>query len=237
MSGPGRPPDSMGGATVPIGDVVTRRSRHPVSREGEVRNLGQEEPHAVTYASVQELMEAVLESGERRVSFAAVMRALAKGESEQVAVVLTEDRLLVASVAWPSDYELTEALDRDVCTVLGHEDRDDGTSRLMIGHPDGMIKLEFAVEWRKEAFVIREALSKRSAQEPLIRPSSEDSLRSALGQVWRDRLLELPSSSEEAEGARFMYEAIHGSARSAELDDDVFAELHGLSAAEATDAD
>ena len=113
MSGPGRPPDSMGGSTVPIGDVVTRRSRHPVSREGEVRNLGQEEPHAVTYASVQELMEAVLESGERRVSFAAVMRALAKGESEQVAVVLTEDRLLVASVAWPSDYELTEALDRD----------------------------------------------------------------------------------------------------------------------------
>ena len=180
-------------------------------------------------------MESVLERGERRVSFAAVMRALAKGESAQVAVVLTEGRLLVASVAWPSDYELTESLDREVCTVLGHEDRDDGTSRLIIGHPDGMIKLEFATEWRKEAFVIREALAKHSVQEPIIHPSSEDSLRTALGQVWRDRLLELPCASEEAEGARFMYEAINRPAHSGELDDDVFAELHGLSATESGD--
>ncbi len=189
----------------------------------------------MTYSSVQELMEAVLERGERRVAFAAVMRALAKGTSVQVAVVLTERRLLVASVAWPSDYELTEALDREVCTVLGHEDRDDGTSRLIVGHPDGMIKLEFATEWRREAFVVREALSKRSAQEPIIHPTSDEALRMALGQVWRDRLLELPSASEEAEGARFMYEAIHGAAYSDELGDDVFAELHGLSVMESGD--
>lgn len=183
----------------------------------------------MTYTSVQELMEAVLEPGERRVSFAAVMRSLADGESTQVAVVLTELRLLVASVAWPSDYELTEAMETGKCTVLGHEDRDDGTSTLVVGYPDGMIKLEFAPEWRREAFVIREALSKRSVQEPLIHPAAEDSLRTALGEVWRDRLLELPSASGEAEGARFMYEAIHGSAKSDMMNDDAFAELRGLS--------
>ena len=191
----------------------------------------------MTYASVQELMEVVLAPGERRVSFAAVMRSLAKGESVQVALVLTERRLLVASVAWPSDYELTESLDRDICAVLGHEDRDDGTSTLVVGYPDGMLKLEFSPEWRREAFVVREALSKHSAQEPLIHPSSEDSLRAALGEVWRDRLLEVPSSSEEAGGARIMYEAIHGSARSSNMDDDVFAELRGLSVGDSGDGE
>jgi len=183
----------------------------------------------LTYTSVQELMEAVLGAGERRVSFAAVMRSLADGESAQVAVVLTELRLLVASVAWPSDYELTESLEREVCSVLGHEDRDDGTSTLVVGYPDGMIKLEFAPEWRREAFAIREALFKHSAQEPIIHPTSEDSLRAALGQVWRDRLLEFPSSSEEAGGAHVMYEALHGMARSDTMSDDAFAELHELS--------
>lgn len=196
-----------------------------------------EDPYAVTYASVQELMDVVLEPGERRVSFAAVVRSSAKGEAVQVALVLTELRLLVASVAWPSDYELTESLSRDTCAVLGHEDRDDGTSTLVVGHPDGMIKLEFSPEWRREAFVIREALSKHSVQEPLIHPSSENSLRAALGEVWRDRLLELPSSSGEAEGVRFMYEAIHGSARSDEMNDDVFAELRGLSVGEPGDGE
>ncbi len=194
-------------------------------------------PPAVTYPSIEDLLGNNLEAGERRLSFAAVRQRTGEGsEPEEGAVVLTDRRLLLVSVAWPTDYELKTSLPRSSCAILRHHDDPEGSSRLALGTPDGELDLEFPSQWRREAYAIREALTdhERQAPEPMLGADSDGSLRHALGDVWREQLIASPSASVEAGRARILYEAVLGPADGFDqaFGDDVFAELRGLSATE-----
>ena len=185
-------------------------------------------------ASIEHLIRDGQTEGEPVVTFARAKYRVGKQDFTDAAVVLTERRLFLATTDWPTDYEISISLERDSCFLLNHEELADGSTLLLICHPCGVLCLYLAPSWNEEAQLVRETLSAGPIlpKDLMLSPRSVSVLRQGLEGFWRHRL-GCASSADRAERVRSFLQA-REAPRPVDfaLQDDVFAEFHGLTVEE-----
>lgn len=113
-----------------------------------VRNLADDSIRANT---VEDVIGRAVDPGELVLFQSKVLRRLTFQLFEKAVVVLTDQRLLIVSGAFPSGHELTQAHLSSQCAVINTKERFDGSRIVAIRHSEGTLCLYFARPWRAQA--------------------------------------------------------------------------------------
>ena len=105
----------------------------------------------VTGDSIQGVLSQATDSGETVEVFASAERRTGTDDFEQVAVVLTKNRLLIVSPTKDLGYELSTAEARPDCNVISQTVMPDGSLSVVLDAGQHYLGLHFPSSWRPEA--------------------------------------------------------------------------------------
>lgn len=111
----------------------------------------QSEPEDARPGSVEDLIEKTVDPGEQVLFIAKVLRRMTFQLFEKAMVVLTDQRLIVLTPAFPSGWELNQAHANAACSILNTKERFDGSRIVAFSHEDGTLCLYFPRQWRAQA--------------------------------------------------------------------------------------
>ncbi len=110
-----------------------------------------------------------MSSGERILTFASCERQTGEAAFEEVAVVLTNDRMMIIG---PSDenFQLEAMAERTSCKVINSKSREDGSTLAAFKLGKDKALLFFPLSWRTEAAAIIEGIRSGKVAEPSPEP-------------------------------------------------------------------
>jgi hypothetical protein len=187
---------------------------------------------AMSASTFQQLLDQrALEEGERVMVLAPGRLRTSEDVFEEVALALTDRRLIVASPDPSVGFKITTRLAREHCFLLNHAERSDLSSLLVVCHPYGVLCLFLEATWFKEAEALRRELSPKPIVSPtsFLSPRTYGLLRDVLEAHWREASSRPGSGSGEIPIS--LHRAVGGvSAKDVSLVDEAMAEFRGLGA-------
>jgi hypothetical protein len=112
----------------------------------------------ITGETVQSVLSQAADSSERVEVFASAERRIGDDDFEQVAVILTKERLLLVSPSRDAGFELSTAAARSSCGVSQTDEADDSMS-VVVDASGTYLALHFPSSWRPEAEALVDALT------------------------------------------------------------------------------
>jgi hypothetical protein len=113
-----------------------------------------------TGETVQSVLSQAVNSSERVEVFASAERRVGENDFEQVAVILTNERLLIVSPSRDLGFELSTATARSSCGVSQTDEADDSMS-VVVDASGTYFALHFPASWRPEAETLVDTLAGR----------------------------------------------------------------------------
>ena len=112
-----------------------------------------------THPSVLEPIEAELRQGEAVVVYAEGLLRVVSPLFDKCAAVLTGERLIVLTQAWPWGFKVRAAESRADCGVVKYKMKFDGSRLMVLEHGEEVRCLYFSRHWQEEADVIKSELA------------------------------------------------------------------------------
>jgi hypothetical protein len=119
-------------------------------------------PPTITGETIRAVLAQAEDSAETTEVFASAERRVGDGDVEQVAVILTNTRLLIVSPARDIGFELSTEAARSACGV-SQTDEADGSMSVVVDAGGKYLALHFPSSWRPEAEAVVDILAGREA--------------------------------------------------------------------------